>query len=280
MNSQAITKNSQVQLSLDGQARIRSSELTNERRLQALQIARECMALLKNRFGARRVILFGSLAGQGTWHSRSDIDLAVEGLAPADFFPAYSACCKLLPPELELELDLAPLEDAPPELRARILGEVEMFDDPILSLKNLIEDELTSLERVVEATEVALDSLSNPPSQFELNGLAAYLHQFYTAIETMFERIVINFGEGLPRGAVWHSELLIQVATLQTGIRPAVIDNPLRSRLEEYLRFRHFFRHAYAYTLEWNRLQWLLKQMRSTLTMLREQLQTFFDALS
>ena len=56
------------------------------RRQQALQAADACIALLKNCFGARRVILFGSLAGQGVWHSQSDIDLAVEGVAPADFF--------------------------------------------------------------------------------------------------------------------------------------------------------------------------------------------------
>ncbi|MBI1878981.1 MAG: nucleotidyltransferase domain-containing protein [Chloroflexi bacterium] len=51
-----------------------------QRRHQALQAAEACIALLKNRFGARRVILFGSLAGQGVWHNQSDIDLAVEGV--------------------------------------------------------------------------------------------------------------------------------------------------------------------------------------------------------
>ncbi|MCQ3976400.1 MAG: hypothetical protein DPW09_23465, partial [Anaerolineae bacterium] len=50
---------------------------TELRRQQALQAAETCIALLKNRFRARQVILFGSLAGQGVWHSQSDIDLAV-----------------------------------------------------------------------------------------------------------------------------------------------------------------------------------------------------------
>lgn len=87
------------------------------------ELAREAAAacrLRKERFGARRVILFGSIAGQGGWHAESDIDLAVEGLPPAEFFPAYAACRDLLPQGLEL--DLVAIENAYPEMRARILG--------------------------------------------------------------------------------------------------------------------------------------------------------------
>ena len=73
-------------------------ELVGEKRkARALGAAEACRRLLKERFGARRVILFGSLAGQGPWHGRSDIDLAVQGLAPDEFFAAYSACRDLLP---------------------------------------------------------------------------------------------------------------------------------------------------------------------------------------
>jgi predicted nucleotidyltransferase len=242
---------------------------------QALEAAEACIRLLKERFGARRVILFGSTAGQGSWHERSDIDLAVEGLADGDFFPAYSACLDLLP--RGLELDLVPLEDAYPEMRARILGEVEIPDDPTLALRGLIEDELVALERVVESTEKALVSLSKDPSQFELHGLAAYLHQFYTGIESIFERIAVGLQEGLPRGEYWHVDLLNQMAEERVGERPAVIDAPLHARLREYLRFRHFFRHAYGYTLEWNQIRWKAENLMDTLTMLRNQLRVFFE---
>jgi predicted nucleotidyltransferase len=255
-----------------------STGVAEKRKEQALEAAEACIRLLKERFGARRVILFGSIAGQGTWHGRSDIDLAVEGLVPEEFFPAYSACRDLLP--RGLELDLVPLEDAYPEMRARILGEVEMPDDPMLALQGLIEDELVSLQRVVESTEEALASLSEDPSQFELHGLAAYLHQFYTGVESIFERIVVGLEEGLPRGEYWHVDLLNQMAEEQAGKRPVVIDAPLHARLREYLRFRHFFRHAYGYTLQWNQMRWKVENMADTLTMLRAQLRVFFEAMS
>lgn len=78
--------------------------------------------MLRQRFGVKRVILFGSAAGDAPWHSRSDLDLAVEGLRSEDHLRALNACYELLPPGLEL--DLVPLESAWPEMRARILGEV------------------------------------------------------------------------------------------------------------------------------------------------------------
>jgi predicted nucleotidyltransferase len=250
---------------------------TELRRQQALQSAEACIALLKNRFGARRVILFGSLAGQGVWHSHSDIDLAVEGVDPADFFKAYAACADLLP--RGLELDLVPLESASPELRARILGEVEMPDDPVLALKSVVEDELTALNRVAQQMTKLLDECAQPPSWVELYAFAGMLQEFYNGIERIFERIAVTLVEGLPQSSSWHTDLLTQMATPRPGARLAVIEEPLRARLEEYLKFRHFFRHAYRHTLEWGRMHWLADQLDETLRLLRDQLQTFFETL-
>jgi len=249
----------------------------DERREQALKVAEACARLLKERFGARRVILFGSLAGQTAWHDQSDIDLAVEGLADEDFFPAYSACRDLLP--RGMELDLVPLEDAYPEMRARILGEVEMPDDPVLAMKALIEDELIALGRVAEEMEDLLIKCSRPPTRIELRAMASMLHEFYNGVERIFERIAVELGEGLPRGVHWHIDLLNQMAEPQEGKRPAVIDEPLRAWLKEYLDFRHFFRHAYGYTLQWSKMRWKVENMSETLDILREQLQAFFEAV-
>ena len=42
---------------------------------------RETAAVLKSRFGVRRVILFGSLAHDAWFMPDSDVDIAVEGLS-------------------------------------------------------------------------------------------------------------------------------------------------------------------------------------------------------
>jgi predicted nucleotidyltransferase len=46
-------------------------------------------ALLKTRFAARRVVLFGSLAHTAWFSPDSDVDLAVEGLAGPDYWQAW-----------------------------------------------------------------------------------------------------------------------------------------------------------------------------------------------
>jgi predicted nucleotidyltransferase len=247
-------------------------------REKALEAAEACAQLLKERFGVERVILFGSTTGQGVWHSRSDIDLAVEGLAPEQFFTAYSACREILPQGVEL--DLVPLERAYPEMRARILGEVQMPDDPILAIKGLAEDELTALERVTQEMTDLIATRADSPTRTELRAMASILHEFYNGVERIFERIAIGLDESIPRGAFWHADLLTQMATPREGVRPAVIDESLRARLKEYLEFRHFFRHAYGYTLEWNQLRWKVESLSETFEMLREQLRTLFETLT
>ncbi|MFQ5855840.1 MAG: nucleotidyltransferase family protein [Anaerolineae bacterium] len=50
---------------------------------------REAAAALKTRFGARRVVLFGSLAHEAWYTPDSDVDLAVEGLSGQDYWEAW-----------------------------------------------------------------------------------------------------------------------------------------------------------------------------------------------
>lgn len=254
------------------------SEPIEKRKKHALATAKTCAQLLRERFGARRVILFGSLAGQGTWHGQSDIDLAVEGLVPGEFFRAYSACRDLLP--RDLELDLVPLEKAYPEMRARILEKVPMPNDPVAAVQAVAEDELVALGRVAQEMDDLLAGCARPPTRTELRAMASMVHEFYNGVERIFERISVGLDEGIPQGSSWHADLLTRMATPQEGARPAVIDEPLRARLKEYLDFRHFFRHAYGYTLEWNHLRWKGENMSTTLTALKDRLRSFWEALN
>ena len=90
----------------------------------AAEIRRSLPALkdvLVSEFGVRRVILFGSLA-RGLAHNDTDIDLAVEGLAPKRYFEALARCADVA----GRNVDLVPMEEAIPELLRiiRTKGEV------------------------------------------------------------------------------------------------------------------------------------------------------------
>jgi len=58
-------------------------------RQEILHRVRKLAAVLKTRFGARRVILFGSLAHDAWFMPDSDIDLAVEGLQGKAYWEAW-----------------------------------------------------------------------------------------------------------------------------------------------------------------------------------------------
>ncbi len=66
-------------------------EEMRSRQRRGHEIARECARILKERFGASRVVLFGSMLETERLTPHSDIDLAVRGLKPEELFRAGAA---------------------------------------------------------------------------------------------------------------------------------------------------------------------------------------------
>jgi len=73
------------------------------RETRAWEVARQAAALLSSRFGASRVVVFGSLARPGEFTAWSDVDVAAWGLRQSDTFAAVAALLGL-DPEIEVNL--------------------------------------------------------------------------------------------------------------------------------------------------------------------------------
>ena len=82
-----------------------------ERATQALEAARSAAALIRQRYGATRVRLFGSVLYPERFHERSDVDLAVEGLVPQDYLSAWAV---INGPDSKFEVDLVDPNDCSP----------------------------------------------------------------------------------------------------------------------------------------------------------------------
>ena len=94
-----------------------------ERRKQAWEFARMAARLLRERFGATRVVTFGSLA-HGNWFSPwSDIDLAAWGIPADQFYRAVAAVTGISP---DFRMDLVDPEDCRQSVRQSI--EIEGID--------------------------------------------------------------------------------------------------------------------------------------------------------
>ena len=86
-------------------------------REELLKRVHESARILKTKYGARRVILFGSLA-YGAWFvSESDVDLAVEGLKDDDYWEAWSMVEELITDRV---VDIVQLENVKESLRKEI----------------------------------------------------------------------------------------------------------------------------------------------------------------
>ena len=124
---------------------------------------------------------------------------------------------------------------------ARLLAEARPDRDALVRLAG----ELTAFApRLAEA----------PTERPLLAVVAVDLHDYYTALETLFERTARLLDGDVPKGPDWHRDLLVQMAADLPPVRGPVIAAVDRPWLESLRGFRHFFRHAYAVQLEAHRL--------------------------
>lgn len=252
-------------------------ETRHPTREQALEIAERAQEILKTRFGATRVIVFGSARGDSPWHEGSDLDLAVEGIEPSKFFSAWAAIEREVEPDIQIEL--VDLDDVSTRMQARIFGDTGMPNDPLSKLKSIVQDELEALAEIVTAIQLDKASADNPPTSSQMRSMGTLVHHFYSGAEQIFERIAVQIDGGVPAGEHWHKFLLRSMNRANEGIRPAVIDDELWVWLEDYRDFRHFFRHAYRKDLEWYKLLPHVDAMPKINEMLHAQLDIFFRAL-
>jgi predicted nucleotidyltransferase len=91
--------------------------LLEERLNRAWQAARQATQLLRERYGVSRVRVFGSLLYPNQFHIRSDVDLAVEGLAVHDYWDALADVLFL---HEDVTIDLVDPDSCSPVLWAAI----------------------------------------------------------------------------------------------------------------------------------------------------------------
>ncbi len=89
---------------------------------RARKAARAAAALLRDRFGARRVVVFGSMVRPGSFTPWSDIDIAAWGIPVDQFFRAVGALSGL---SEEFKIDLVDPDRCRPQLHEEISREGE-----------------------------------------------------------------------------------------------------------------------------------------------------------
>ncbi len=98
----------------------RQAEEIKAIRSDAMDKAKKVAAMLKEKYGAKKVILFGSIVKSDYLHEKSDIDLLVYGIKPEDFLRAGADAWKI---SGRFDVDIVPAEIAYKNILKRALEE-------------------------------------------------------------------------------------------------------------------------------------------------------------
>lgn len=99
--------------------RHRQDREVSKRWVDAWKVARIVAEMLKKRFGATRVVVFGSVARKTVFTPWSDIDLAVWGIAPEDYYSAAGVAMDI-GLEKGVRVDVVDPEDCDPRFLVAI----------------------------------------------------------------------------------------------------------------------------------------------------------------
>ena len=121
--------------------------------------------------------------------------------------------------------------------------------------QELAEDRAAMGTRVRELADVVVRWAPGAEARQDEVLVGAYLHAWYTGLETAIERIIRELDGAVPAGERSHRELLSQAMVEVPGARPPILSRSLHPELVALLSFRHFFRHAYGLSFDSARLR-------------------------
>lgn len=114
------------------------------------------------------------------------------------------------------------------------------------------------------------------PDLFDMTILGSVLHSFYNGLENIFDIIAKNIDNSVPTGNKSHQELLHQMAS-QNSFRDEIINEKLYFKLREHATFRHFYRHAYSFQLNWEKMKPLVEDIHTVWREVKQSFENFIN---
>ncbi len=146
-------------------------------------------------------------------------------------------------------------------------------------LGKTIEFQVNEIDRLFEEYNLFFQDMNyEKPDILQVTVMSSILHSFYNGIEKIFEMISKDIDNFVAIGNKSHQELLDNVYTSNEK-RKAIINEEVYILLNDYLGFRHVFRHSYSFQLKWDKMKPLANNLFCTWKKLKEQIEDFINSL-
>ena len=144
-------------------------------------------------------------------------------------------------------------------------------------IKEQINFKISDLDKLFLEYDLIFKKAENEiPDLFDMTILGSVLHSFYNGIENIFEIIAKNIDNNVPSGNKSHQELLHQMAS-ESSNRNEILNEELYLKLREYATFRHFYRHAYSFQLNWEKMNPLIDNLQKVWNEVKLNLENFIN---
>ncbi|GHV62293.1 hypothetical protein AGMMS49587_08710 [Spirochaetia bacterium] len=144
-------------------------------------------------------------------------------------------------------------------------------------VKIKVEHEISRIEKLLADVKPLLDLCKiKEPDIIEMTAAAQVLHSFYNGVESVIVLFFKYINEKLPNDIRWHKTLFeMAFGTNSKSIR--IVRDDIKKKLEKYLLFRHFIRHAYSSELDWNEMGPLIKGIENIWEIVKADFEIFIE---
>ena len=136
-------------------------------------------------------------------------------------------------------------------------------------LKDYCEAEFENIDKVVMELLSVVKAKGDEFSIIELAAMGTFIHNFYNGVENILKRVLFYKEIEVKDTPTWHKDLL--KASFENGI----IGVDLYNRVSNYLSFRHFFVHAYGFSLNWEDMKPLVEGIQEGLKQFKQEIYNY-----
>lgn len=141
------------------------------------------------------------------------------------------------------------------------------------STREKIEYEISQIDELVDKSKLLVSLVKvREPDFIEITAIGGILHSFYNGLESIFILIGKTMSFDFTSSHRWHKDLLNSMFKIE-----AFLSQNIHQPLIEYLGFRHFFRHSYAYTISWDKCSYLFLGLNDFWKTTKRAIQTYIS---